>query len=138
MGYAIELSFDVRKQRSLVTTTEERRELAIQHGCEMQYFMHEIEGKGRRILRNDGIQVILFSEEDVDSLLEFIRVVRRDRSTYVECVYRDDCTCELLFASPKYLQRMDKNIARTFKRKLKSRTTGTPLEEHILDAMRRH
>jgi hypothetical protein len=138
MGYAIELSFDVRKQRSLVTTTEERRKLAIQYGCEMQYFMHEIEGKGRRILRSDGIQVILFSEEDVDSLLEFIRVVRRDRSTYVECVYRDDCTCELLFASPKYLQRMDKNLARTFKRKLKSRTTGTPLEEHILDAMRRH
>jgi hypothetical protein len=137
MGYAIELSFDVRKQRSLVTTTEEREELAVQFGCEMQYFMHEIEGKGRRILRNDGIQVVLFREEDVDSLLEFIRVVRRDRSTYVECVYRDDCTCELLYAAPKYLQRMDKNLARIFKRKLKSRTTGTPLEEHILAAMRR-
>ena len=137
MGYAIELSFDARKHKSLLGNTEDRRKLASDYGCEMQYFMHEIEGKGRRTLRSDSIHVVLFHEEDLSNLLDFIRCIRREKAIYVECIYRDDCTCDLLYASPKYLQRMDKSFARTFKRKLKTKTIETPLEREIMAALRR-
>ena len=47
MGYAIELSFDVRKSGNLVSEKQRRRRLATDNLCNIQYFMHEIEGHGK-------------------------------------------------------------------------------------------
>ena len=47
MGYAIELSFDVRKEGAWHSQLNSRKNLAEEYGCAMQYFTHEIEGKGK-------------------------------------------------------------------------------------------
>lgn len=118
MGYTIEISLDVRKPNMLIKSVKERREMADYHLCEMQYFMHEIEGKKRTIIRSDSIHVVYFSEDTFCNLINYIKNIRKEKGLYIECIYRDDNSTNLLFVSPKYLQRMDKNIAKEYKKKI--------------------
>tara|TARA_Y100000389_G_C17465530_1_gene525163 strand:- start:2220 stop:2645 length:426 start_codon:yes stop_codon:yes gene_type:complete len=118
MGYAIELSTDSRKPSKLTIDTTARRQQAEDYMCDMQYFTHEIEGKKRKILRFDSIQVVIFSQENLDSMLEYIRNIRNSREIYIDCIYRDDSTSDLLYASPKYLRRMNKQMIKSLKKEM--------------------
>ena len=120
MGYAIELSFDVRKSGNLVSEKQRRRRLATDNLCNIQYFMHEIEGHGKTTTRSDIIQVVIFETEKFENFLNFVKVVRRDREVHVECIYQDDCTCDLLYACPKDLKRVEKSFARNYQKKIKT------------------
>ena len=137
MGYTIEISNDVRKPNKLLKNMQERRQMAEDHMCEMQYFMHEIEGKKRTIIRNDSIQVVIFNSEQFENLLNFIVNIRKTKSFYIECIYRDDniSTNDLLFVSPKYLQRMDRNLARTLKREMKNKESDDTERIAIKEAL---
>jgi|TARA_B100000575_G_C23021016_1_gene587930 hypothetical protein len=121
MGYTIEISVDVRKPNMLLKSVRQRRELAEAHLCEMQYFMNEIEGNKRQIIKNDSIHVVYFAELQFQNLLDFIKNLRKDKSFYIECIYRDDNSTNLLFVSPKYLKKMDKNVAKNFQKEMKKK-----------------
>ena len=84
MGFAVELSFDVRKGGAWWSQLDTRRSLAEEYGCEMQYFTHEIEGKGKRTLRSDSIQVVTFAEEHLENFLGFIRTLRKEPKNYID------------------------------------------------------
>ena len=121
MGYAIELSTDERKGKMVIENEFVRRQEAENHMCEMQYFTHEVEGKKRKILSLYKIQVVIFSKENFDSMLNYIQEIRKKRQIYIECIYRDDLTSDLLYASPKYLKNLDKNFAKSYKKKIKDK-----------------
>ena len=135
MGFAIELSFDVRKGGAWWAQLESRKNLAEEYGCAMQYFTHEIEGKGKTTLRSDSIQVVIFNE--IDNLLRFIRTLKKAPKNYIDCIYEDDTTCNLLYASPKYIRKMEKNQARTFRRERRNWKPTTDIEKMVYEAMRR-
>ena len=137
MGYAVELSFDVRKGGAWWAQLEWRRNLAEEHGCVMQYFTHEIEGKGKTTIRSDSVQVVTFAEEDLENFLSYIRTLRKEPKNYIDCIYQDDTTCNLLYASPKYIRKMDKNIGRAFKRERKNWKPVTDVEKRVFEAMRK-
>ena len=121
MGYAIELSTDERKGRMVIENEFVRRQEAENYMCEMQYFTHEVEGKKRKILSLYKIQVVIFSKENFDSMLNYIQEIRKKRQIYIECIYRDDLTSDLLYASPKYLKNIDKDFAKSYKKKIKDK-----------------
>ena len=121
MGYAIELSTDERKGKMVIENEFVRRQEAENHMCEMQYFTHEVEGKKRKILSLYKIQVVIFSKENFDSMLNYIQEIRKKRQIYIECIYRDDLTSDLLYASPKYLKNIDKDFAKSYKKKIKDK-----------------
>ena len=121
MGYAIELSTDERKGRMVIENEFVRRQQAENYMCEMQYFTHEVEGKKRKILSLYKIQVVIFSKENFDSMLNYIQEIRKKRQIYIECIYRDDLTSDLLYASPKYLKNIDKDFAKSYKKKIKDK-----------------
>ena len=137
MGYAIELSFDVLKSGSLVSEKQRRRRLATDYLCNIQYFMHEIEGHGKTTTRSDIIQVVIFETEKFENFLNFVKVVRRDRGVHVECIYQDDCTCDLLYASPKYLKRVEKSFSRNYKKKIKTEERSD-IESRVFNALKRN
>ena len=137
MGYAIELSFDVRKRGSLVLEKQRRRRLATDYLCSIQYFMHEIEGHGKTTTRNDIVQVVIFETEKLEGFLDFVKAARRDREVHVECIYQDDCTCDLLYASPKYLKRIEKSFAKSYKKKLKTQERSE-VESMVMNALMRN
>ena len=116
MAYTVELSFDIRKNPSINTMCHQQKILAKQYDCEFQYFMNESEGTGSKFTRNDCIHVIIFNEDNYNSMLDFLKSIIKQRSMYVECVYREDNSCNLLYISGRYLKRLDKNTARDIKR----------------------
>ncbi len=136
MGYAIELSIDSRKPNEITINTATRRQQAEYYMCDMQYFTHEIEGKHGKILKYDSIQVVIFSKENFESMLEYIRNIRNNSKAIIECIYRDDSTYNLLYASPKYLRRMNKQMAKSIKKEIKSRIIKNSDEIAIQKALK--
>tara|TARA_Y100000996_G_scaffold164635_1_gene127884 strand:+ start:192 stop:608 length:417 start_codon:yes stop_codon:yes gene_type:complete len=137
MGYAIELSFDVRKEGAWHSQLNSRKNLAEEYGCAMQYFTHEIEGKGKNTLKSDSVQVIVFSEENLENFLCFIRTMRQQPKNYIDCIYEDDTTCKLLYASPQYIRKMDKDLARIYRKERKTWKPTTDIELKVFDAMKK-
>ena len=69
MGYAVELSFDVKASglgytnRINMINTKAR-----EYGSSSYYSMHEIEGVGRKTLRNENITVTIFDSDKFGDL----------------------------------------------------------------------
>ena len=137
MAYTIELSFDIRKLSSMNEICNKQRELASQYNCEMQYFMNEIEGKGRSTIRSDCIHVVIFDESHYNDFLKFIRVIYQNRCLYIECIYREDNSCNLIYVSKHYLKRMNKKDAKEIKKKYqKNKENITKQQFEILNIFR--
>ena len=121
MGYAVELSFDLKASglgytnRINIINTKAR-----EYGCSSYYSMHEIEGVGRKTVRNENITVAIFDTEMIENMLLFIKDIRSEKIGYIDCVYRDDISCDLLYASPKYLRRLDKKTSLEIRRAIKN------------------
>lgn len=122
MGYAVELSFNAKKTFGLLKKQEDITSKARFYNCTSQYNMIEMEGYGRRINKSQSIHVIIFDEEMVDSMYDFIKYIRKEKIAYLECIYRDDCTCDLLYASGHYLKKLDKPTSLKIRRSLKTPT----------------
>ena len=142
MGYGIELSMDIRNPSNMVSLETHHRQLATNNRCEMQYFTHEMEGKGKQIKRSMSVQVVTFGDDAFDSMLAFIRTIRNQRTNHIDCIYRDDGACKLLYASARYLRTTEKEFARNYKREKKLNHTHRPLvppdEEAIYKALHRN
>lgn len=135
MGYAVELSFDVRTSglgytKRIDTINTKARE----YGCSSQYSMHEIEGIGRKTIRNENISVVIFDEEVIDNMYSFLKEIRTTKIGYIDCIYRDEVSCNLLYASPKYLRRLDKKTSLDIRRSIKN--NNDPITAHIKEAMK--
>ena len=136
MGIAIEISFKVSGKESWEDYLDERKIVAERFDCSMQYYMNEIEGIRHRINRNECIHVVLFDAEHEEDVINYITYLRTNKENYIECVYSDDGACEILFASPKYIKKMDKANARVFKKQVKNREKRSDLELKIREIMR--
>tara|TARA_B100000902_G_C27308313_1_gene916906 strand:+ start:2535 stop:2954 length:420 start_codon:yes stop_codon:yes gene_type:complete len=121
MGYAIELSTDDRKARMVIINETTRRQEAEKYMCEMQYFTHEVEIKKRKISKMNMTQVVIFSKKNFESMLKYIQEIRKNRQIYIECIYRDDSSSDLLYASPKYLKNLDKNFVKSYKKQINNK-----------------
>lgn len=119
MGYAVELSFDVSKSGSYTARQDLIAMTARDHNSSTQYSMHEIEGYGRRTIRNESVHVIMFDDNDFEDMLSFIGVIRSEKVSSIDCIYTDEITCSFLYASPKYLRRLDKPTSLKIRRTLK-------------------
>ena len=137
MGYAIELSLSIDKECSWTSMIETRKQLANKYNCNIQYFTHEIEGKGNKIIKNESIHVVIFEQDKLDNLISYINELRSYKKNYIECIYQDNITCELLYASPQYIRKMDKSQAIKFKRERKYWAPETDIEKKIFQAMKR-
>ena len=135
MGYAIELSFDIKKYSLSSEHLDKYRQCAKDLNCTMQYFMNEMEGFGKRTIRSDNIHVVNF--EELENLLEFIKIMRREPRNYIECIYQDDISCDLLYASPKYIRKMGRDLGKEFKKKQKLYVPKSDIEIKIYNAMKK-
>ncbi len=138
MGYAVELSFDVKTVglgfTKRIDTIETK---AREYGCSSQYSMHEIEGVGRKTIRNENITVVVFEEEFIDNMYLFLKDIRTNKLGYIECIYRDEVSCNLLYASPKYLRRLDKKTSLDIRRSIKNNSDDSIIAS-IRKAMKLH
>lgn len=120
MGYAVELSFNAKKTFGLLRKQQDISVKARLYNCTSQYNMIEMEGFGRKVNKSESIHVVIFDDEMIDSMYSFIYEIRKEKLAYIECIYRDDCTCDLLYASSHYLRKLDKPTSLKIRRSLKT------------------
>ena len=62
-----------------------------------------------------SVYVVIFSENNFDDFLTFIKEIKKEKNIYIECIYQDDVTCDIIYASSKYLKKNDKDFVKLYK-----------------------
>lgn len=137
MGYTVEVSFDIRVQKNVTEFKNKLQETAYESDCETLYFIHEMEGKGKKIQRNHCIFVVSFQCDQGEDIIYFLKTMRDNSCVYIESIYEDEGVCNLIHASPKYLQRMDKSFVKQYKKERRiSISKFTELESRFLNIIK--
>ena len=105
MGYAIEMT-------QSASNTDVMRGEAVVFSCESQYIMNDDPNK----TRVDFVHVVIFSDENFHNLLRYIRKIKRDKIAHIECIYYDDISCDLLYASSQYLRKTSREFEKEYKK----------------------
>ena len=121
MGFLLELSLDTKKignisQLKNILVTE-----ALNNKCEIYFFNYEFMGKNRRLFRQHFILTFIF-EENEELVANFIRYVKKNykRSVKIESIFFENCIYEIMYASNKYLNMMEKEKVKDYLEKRKS------------------
>lgn len=131
MGYTIELSFNIRARRTNGISSEEIiYNLLDKHNSPSSYTLHETEGTSINTLISKKIVVISYDYDDILHCANFIREIKKQPLIYIECIYEDETIYKLLYASSRYLKKLDKKTSRKFKKDRKNNIYSD--EENIL------
>lgn len=113
MAYQIEISINLNK----ISNLSEIKSLLLKkaNDCKLEnyYTMYEHVGKNRQIYKNNCIITFLFQEHD-ELLAEFIRYAKKIKNISIESLSLDNGKFELMFASKKYLNMMEKEFAQKY------------------------
>ena len=102
MRYIIELSFKLQLGssytylRNLITDMCENNEVVD------YYFMTESEGVGNKIHKNHCVATITVENRaQLDTIIYHIKHIKK---VYIDCIYTDDSTSRIKYASPYYIK----------------------------------
>lgn len=131
MGYTLEISFDLLNrtaQDDIHTKRDALIDLALASHCDHHYTLYETEQSNNDATaspaRHHEILVVHFLDDD-DSLFScaaFLRTVRKQSGLTLECIYEDNITCKLLYASRGYMQLMEPGAAQRYRREKRERS----------------
>ena len=120
MGYAIEMSRRINNTNMVANCNnfdEYIRKLA--HNSDSYYRMNEYNEnssqKYKKKIELISVYVVIFSENNYDDFLKFIKEIKKEKNIYIECIYQDDVTCDIIYASSKYLKKNDKDFVKLYK-----------------------
>ena len=104
----LELSFLLYKVVSLHNIQETIQNTIEKYNIEKYYLDFEIEDKKR--IEQKGVYTVHFEENKINLLdiVKFLRQIKTIPNVYLECVYRDNISCDLIYASKFYLKNMEK------------------------------
>jgi hypothetical protein len=120
MVYQIELSLDIKKTGNVTEYKQLFVNEALKNGCEIYFFNYEFMGQNRRVYRNHYILTFVFKENE-ELIANFIRFVKKyKRHVYIESIFYDNCVVKIMHASPRYLNIMEKDMAKNYIEKRKS------------------
>jgi len=141
MGYIMEMSFNILKNSNYSELKAYVISLSIDYRCESFYDYVEMgsghNGRGfhGNIQRNHCILVTEFTEDNILFFKDFLRIIQRMKDVYVECIYQDNVTCKLIYASPFYLKIMEKEKVEMYK-KIKAEKEYNENDTLILEELR--
>ena len=120
MGFLLELSLDTKKISNINHFKHILIDEALRNKCEIYFFNYEFMGKNRKIYRHHFILTFIF-EDNEECVANFIRFSKKfKRSVKIESIFYENCIYEIMYASNKYLNLMDKNKAKDYIEKRKS------------------
>jgi hypothetical protein len=123
MGYEIEMSFDLKRDKNvhkLIDTTIDR---AFENNCERHYKFSEMQGNPRKLKRQALICVFYFPEEYFDNMADFLKttVDKYKKKIHIESIYQID-THNLIYASPYYMNIMETHQKDDYKNRRQNRS----------------
>jgi len=119
MGYNIEVSFNILKNRNTTEMEKEIISIAVDNSCSHYYNTYEMENT--RIPRNHCVFTTHFDEMKIEQMLNFLRTIKKRKGIYIECIY-DENTNNLIYASTYYLSAMKKECAVDYKERKRARS----------------
>jgi len=120
MGFLLELSLDTKKIKNITFYKNLLIEEALKNNCEIYFFNYEFMSENRKLFKHHFILTFIF-EENEELVANFIRYVKKHkRSVKIESIVYENCIYEIMYASSKYLNQMDKDKAKEYIEKRKS------------------
>tara|TARA_A100001011_G_C13853736_1_gene651987 strand:- start:183 stop:593 length:411 start_codon:yes stop_codon:yes gene_type:complete len=120
MGFVLELSLDTKKIKNITQYKNLLIDEALKNKCEIYFFNYEFMGKNRRIFRHHFILTFIF-EENEELVANFVRFVKKHkRSIKIESIFYENCIYKIMYASNKYINLMDKDMAKDYIEKKRS------------------
>ena len=102
MGYIIEVTFNLLKQRSIDETQNEVLDVARECFCETYYIDFEMLNE-YRCKRNHCVITIHYDKTNLYSMLDFLRYVKRNKKMYIETICSEDPEIKIIYASKSHL-----------------------------------
>lgn len=132
MGYNIEVSVNMLKNTNFSEIEMKIKSMAEFYSCDNIYSFTEEDGT-IKIPRYHCIYVVNFLDDNFDNLINFLKFIKRHKSSYIECVYENDIF-KLLYASSFYLKSIDKELSKKYKQFIKDKHF-TPNENKLLSEL---
>jgi hypothetical protein len=129
MGYNVEISINILKETKFSEVDKTIQDIAEFYSCDNIYSLSEEDGT-KKIPRYHCIYVISFIDDNFDNLIKFLKFIKKNKSSYIECIYENDIY-KLLYASSFYLKSIDKELSKTYKQFIKDKNF-TPNETKLL------
>jgi hypothetical protein len=129
MGYNVEISINILKETKFSEVENTIQHVAEFYNCDNIYSLSEEDGT-KKIPIYNCIYVINFVDENFDNLIKFLKFIKRNKSSYIECIYEND-VYKLLYASSFYLKSIDKELSKKYKQFIKDKNF-TPNETKLL------
>jgi len=113
-GYIIELSFNFLKHGNVEELKDYIHELALVYFCSDFYTMDEM-------ICHDKIQhkrthrIVVCHFLGTEDFTQFIKVVKKIKEIYIECIYEDRHVCKLIYASSEYLKNSTRDSVLKYK-----------------------
>ena len=119
MGYNIEISVNILKETKFSEVEKSIKGIAEFYSCDNIYSLTEEDGT-KKIPRYHCVYVIYFVDDNFDNLIKFLKFIKNFKSSYIECIYKNDI-CKLLYASSFYLKSIDKELSKKYKNFIKDK-----------------
>lgn len=118
----LELSFLLYKA-SGISDIQETIQYVIDK-CQIQKYYLDFEIENRKRLQEKGVYTIHFEDNDmtIKDILFFLRKIKKIPNTYLECIYRDNVRCDIIYASKYYLSQMEMDTREMYNHGKKSRS----------------
>lgn len=113
MGYNIEISVNMLKETKFSEIEKDIRNIANFYGCYSLYINSEEDGT-LKIPKYHCIFFISFLDENFNNFIKFIKVMKKYKSAYIECIYDNDIS-KLIYVSSSYLKNNDKDLSKKYK-----------------------
>lgn len=123
MGYEIEMSLDLRKERNVISVMNGAMEIAENNECDRYFQFSECEGEVRRLKRKSQVIVFCFDDEKFTEMSNFLKDVidKYKKKLFIESIYDID-RHSLIYASSYYMSIMEKEQKDDYKHRRTTRS----------------
>ena len=123
MGYEIELSIDLRKEKNISTLLDLVNTIAYNNNCDKFYKFTDYEGSNRKIKRNSYVMIFCFEDEKFVNMTSFLKeiVEKHKKKFHIESIYEIDHN-NLIYASSYYMELMEKEQKDNYKHRRQNRS----------------
>lgn len=113
MGYNIEVSFNILKNKNVSELEDYITSVAKECKCSSSYSLIEME-TNTFMQRNHNVISTIFDEMNVNDLVNYIKTIKKIKGIYIESIFNEQ-TKQIIYASQYYLTILDKFVSKSYK-----------------------
>ena len=126
MSIVVDVSFDMNKIGNVFIMQDSIIHEARRHECVKFYDDFDMDDESKHG-RSHCVTTITFHEDQMEQCSKFIATMKTWKNVHVECVYEDNKTCNIRYASTSYMRSMEKMHGKAYRSQRQRGFTETEL-----------